>query len=62
MKERHLKIYEAPVQKRNIPRINLQGDWLSNLGYHVGDHVIVSYDQGKLIVELEPVIQAEAES
>ena len=60
--ERHLKIYEAPSQKRNIPRINLQGEWLSNLGYQVGDHVIVSYDQGKLIVELEPVIQAEAES
>lgn len=58
MKERHLKIYEAPGQKRNIPRINLQGEWLSNLGYHV----IVSYDQGKLIVELEPVIPAEAES
>lgn len=62
MKERHLKIYEAPVQKRNIPRINLQGDWLSNLGYHVCDHVIVSYDQGKLIVELDPVIPADANS
>ena len=62
MKERHLKIYEAPGQRRNIPRINLQGDWLSNLGYHVGDRIVVSYDQGKLIVELEPVIQAEAES
>ncbi len=62
MKERHLKIYEAPVQKRNIPRINLQGDRLSNLGYHVGDHVIVSYDQGKFIVELDPVIPADANS
>ena len=62
MKERHLKIYEAPGQKRNIPRINLQGDWLSNLGYHVSDHVIVSYDQGKLIVELDPVIPADANS
>lgn len=62
MKERHLKIYEAPGQKRNIPRINLQGDWLSNLGYHVGDHVVVSYDQGKLIVELEPAIPTEAHS
>lgn len=62
MKERHLKIYEASGQKRNIPRINLQGDWLSNLGYHVGDHVIVSYDQGKLIVELDPVIPADANS
>lgn len=62
MKERHLKIYEAPGQKRNISRINLQGDWLSNLGYHVGDHVIVSYVQGKLIVELDPVIPADANS
>lgn len=62
MKERHLKIYEAPGQKRNIPRINLQGDWLSNLDYRVGDHIVVSYDQGKLIVELEPVIPAEAHS
>lgn len=62
MKERHLKIYEAPVQKRNIPRINLQGDWLSNLGYHVGDYVIVSYDQGKLIAELDPVIPTDANS
>ena len=62
MKERHLKIYEAPGQKRNIPRINLQGDCLSNLDYQVGDHVIVSYDQGKLIAELDPVIPANANS
>lgn len=62
MKERLLKIYEALGQKRNIPRINLQGDWLSNLGYHVGNHVIVSYVQGKLIVELYPVIPADANS
>lgn len=62
MKERHLKIYEAPGQKRNIPRINLQGEWLSNLGYQVGDHVVVSYEQGKLIVELEPELSTEAES
>lgn len=62
MKERHLKIYEAPGQKRNIPRISLQGNWLSNLGYCVGDHVVVSYNQGKLIVELEPVIPTEANS
>ena len=62
MKDRHLKIYEAPGQKRNIPKINLQGDWLSNLGFQVGDHVVVSYAQGKLIVELEEVIPAEAES
>ena len=62
MKERRLKIYEAPGQRRNIPRINLQGEWLSNLGFQVGDHVVVSYEQGKLIVELNPLIQAQADS
>ena len=62
MKERRLKIYEAPGQRRNIPRINLQGEWLSNLGFQVGDHVVVSYEQGKLIVELDPLIQAQADS
>ena len=54
MKDRHLKIYEAPDQKRNVPRTNLQDEWLSNLGFQVRDHVVVSYEQGKLIVELEP--------
>lgn len=62
MKNRHLKIYEAPGQKMNVPRINLQGEWLSNLGFQVGDHVIVSYEQGKLIVALEPEISTEANS
>lgn len=62
MKERHLKIYEAPGQNRDIPRINLQDKWLSDLGFQVEDHVIVSYDQGKLIVELDPIIPAEAHS
>ena len=62
MKDRHLKIYKALGQKRNIPRINLQGDWLSQLGFQVGDHVVVSCNQGKLIVELEEVIPAEAKS
>ena len=62
MKERHVKIYEATGRKRNIPRINLQGDWLTNLGYHVGDHIVVSYEQDKLIVKLESVIPAKTHS
>ena len=38
--KRSLKVYEAPLGlngKQQIPRIQLQGQWLEALGYHVGD-------------------------
>ncbi len=54
MKERHLKIYEAPTAKRDVPRIMLQGDWLASLGYHVGDRVQVSFQDNRIIIEPEP--------
>lgn len=58
MKQRNLKVYEAPGQSRDIPRINLQGKWLSDLGYHVGDHIVVTCDNhGKLTIELNPNAQ-----
>lgn len=61
MKQRNLKVYEAPGQSRDIPRINLQGKWLSDLGYHIGDHIVVSIDdQNRLIVELAPPASTEA--
>lgn len=53
MKERHLKVYEASGNKRNVPRINLQGDWLSALGYKIGDHVKVSFSENRIIIEPE---------
>lgn len=60
MNNRELKIYKAPGLDPDIPQIRLQGKWLSNLGFNVDDHVIVSYDSGKLIVELTPVVPAKA--
>ena len=36
--KRSLKVYEAPLglnSKQQIPRIQLQGQWLKALGYHV---------------------------
>ena len=38
--KRSLKVYEAPLglnDKQQIPRIQLQGQWLEAIGYHVGD-------------------------
>ena len=42
--KRSLKVYEAPLGlngKQQIPRIQLQGQWLGALGYHVGDKIDV---------------------
>ena len=62
MKDRHLKIYEAPGQHRDIPRINLQGKWLSELGFQIGDPIVVSYENGKLIVKSESIVSSETKS
>ena len=43
--KRSLKVYEAPLGlngKQQIPRIQLQGQWLGALGYHVGDKIVFS--------------------
>ena len=59
MKEKELKIYEAPGSKRNIPRILLQGNWLSNIGFHTGDHIKITYQDNQIIVEATPTTVAD---
>ena len=54
MKDRHLKISEACGHKRKVPRIILQGDWLASLGYHVGVHIKISFQDNQIIIEPEP--------
>lgn len=42
--KRSLKVYEAPLGlngKQQVPRIQLQGQWLEALGYHVGDKMFL---------------------
>lgn len=46
-----LKIYEAPGTLPNIPCIRLQGKWLSNLGFHSGNPIKVTYSNQQLIIE-----------
>ena len=52
MKERKLKVTYAPGSeyKEQIPRIVLQGKWLKELGFEVGQHVIVSLSSEKIVV------------
>ncbi len=58
MKEHHLTVYESPGADRTIPQIRLQGKWLSALGFNVGEKIVVSYEDGKLVIMLEPIIPA----
>lgn len=52
MKERKLKVTYAlgSEYKEQIPRIVLQGKWLKELGFEVGEHVIISYSNENIII------------
>jgi len=51
--KRELKVYEAPGQSsRYRPCIRLQGQWLKNLGFNIGDKITVKEEVGRLIIEL----------
>ncbi len=52
MKERKLKVTYAPgtEYKEQIPRIVLQGKWLKELGFEVGEHVIISVTNENIII------------
>ena len=66
MKEKQLTISckSVPSQKtRNYfcqseyfsrPWIQLQGKWLEDLGFHIGDKIKVSYEENRIIIE--PII------
>jgi hypothetical protein len=61
LKRRKLKVYEAPgCTARNIPCIRLQGRWLFNLGFKVGDSIDVSEEGGRLVIELLKVAEDTA--
>ena len=51
MKTRKLKTY---YNKDNRPQIILQGKWLQELGYQVGDRIEVTIVKDKIIIKKEP--------
>ena len=51
--KRSLKVYEAPLGlngKQQVPRIQLQDQWLEALGYHVGDKIDVQCTGDMIII------------
>lgn len=61
MKERKLKVTYAPgaKYKEQIPRIVLQGKWLKELGFEVGDNIHVIGEDGVLTIEFQPLLPNE---
>lgn len=51
MKTRKLKTY---YNKNNRPQIILQGKWLEDLGYQVGDRIEVKIIKNKIVIKKEP--------
>lgn len=54
---RQLTISEASgyyTSKKRTPKLTLQGIWLENLGFHIGDHVNVTCNNNQLIIESIP--------
>ena len=61
MKTTHnLKVYEAPGATLRVPRILLQGKWLTDLGYHVGDRIKISFQENRLIIEPAPISEIKS--
>lgn len=52
MKERKLKITYTPgtEYKEQTPRIVLQGKWLKELGFEVGEHIIISATNENIVI------------
>lgn len=57
--ERHLKIIEhveAPrstfSRQRRVPMIRMRGDWLEENGFVAGEHIVVTVEQGRIVLTL----------
>ena len=48
---REMKVYEASgYQYKRTPSIVLKGQWLSELGFDIGDQIEVKCEDGRLII------------
>ena len=50
MTERKLTIGYVPGDGKHYPLIRLQGKWLEEMGFRVGDRVVVVTDEGRIVI------------
>lgn len=46
--------YWGSSRYTNYPKIQMEGRWLEALGFHIGDHLRVDYDEGSIRITLAP--------
>ena len=52
MRSKELKIYTGNgTNYAPIPKIILQGKWLDNIGFSIGEKVSVSFEENKIVIE-----------
>lgn len=51
---KEFKIYEVYNGKKTIPQIRINGIWLQELGFNIGDRISLELIEGKLIIEKKP--------
>lgn len=61
MKSKNLKIaYSTRFQKNNVltvPKLQMEGKWLEELGFSIGSTVMVEYEEGS--IRIRPLTEAE---
>lgn len=50
MNTRELTVYRGRGNSYQLPQILLQGQWLQNLGFSIGDKVAVTCQQDRIII------------
>lgn len=53
-------IYAGAMRYIWTPKISIEGKWLEALGYHIGDHIRVEYDEHG--IHISPMTAAEQKS
>lgn len=53
-------IYAGAMRYIWTPKISIEGKWLEALGYHIGDHIRVEYDEQG--IHISPMTAAEQKS
>ena len=65
MKQKNIKVaysyrtnldrYYRTTSTTRYPKIQMEGRWLEELGFHVGDRLLVEYDDGRIILSPAPI-------
>ena len=61
MKTKTIKVIYSSRQSRNayipLPKIQIEGNWLEALGFHIGDPIQVEYEEGS--IHIRPLTEEE---